>query len=576
MGKILIADDALIDRELFGSFLEKEGHEISYAETGAQALKQASLTIPDLILLDVVMPDMNGLDACRHLRLDPLLAEIPIILMTGKELHDDRLKGLEAGADDVLFKPVNMHELRARVKTIMRLNRYRKLVQERTTNERARADREASYVSVLEGWARALELRGIEPEGHIQRVTRMTLRLARALHASEQALASIRWGVLLHDSGKCGVPDHILKRQDPTEIERETLRKHPEYAYDLFCNTDALQAAIEIPYCHHERWDGSGYPRGLKAEAIPLAARIFAVADAWDILTAEPPCGKGGSKEFARQQIVEQAGKRFDPAVVKAFDAMLTPDDMIALIEPALTPKEARRAARADSRRARRHARFSMSSRGAKLHFVSALTLISVIPALAFLYMAMRGFIGSQIGWVTLVPLAITVAALMGLGYSILAKYPASVIRMRHWVEGLAKGNTPMHIELSSDEDDLVAIERCLREVVRQSQQRIRTLELQTEALLVAERQRVAIEGLGAACHHLGQPATSISIALYMIRRANTSPQVTPLIDQCQQAADAMAEILQKLQYIANYRTEPYLVTDDIAPVPDSQKILKL
>ncbi len=576
MGKILIADDALIDRELFGSFLAKEGHEISYAETGAQALKQASLTIPDLILLDVVMPDMNGLDACRHLRLDPLLAEIPIILMTGKELHDDRLKGLEAGADDVLFKPVNMHELRARVKNIMRLNRYRKLVQERTTHESTRADREASYVSVLEGWARALELRGIEPEGHIQRVTRMTLRLARALHASEHALLSIRWGVLLHDSGKCGVPDHILKKKDPTEKERETLRKHPEYAYDLFCNTDALQAAIEIPYCHHERWDGSGYPRGLKAEAIPLAARIFAVADAWDILTSEPPCGKGWSKEFARQQIVEQAGKRFDPAVVKAFDAMLTPDDMIALTEPALTTKEAKRAARAESRRTRRHARFSMSSRGAKLHFLSALTLISIIPALAFLYMAMRGFIGSQIGWVTLVPLAITVAALMGLGYGILAKYPASVIRMRHWVEGLAKGNTPMHIELSSDEDDLVAIERCLREVVRQSQQRIRTLEQQTEALLIAERQRVAIEGLGAACHHLGQPATSISIALYMIRRANTSPQVTPLIDQCQQAADAMAEILQKLQYIANYRTEPYLVADESDPAPDIQKILKL
>ncbi|MEI8242626.1 MAG: HD domain-containing phosphohydrolase [bacterium] len=576
MGKILIADDALIDRELFGSFLAKEGHEISYAETGAQALKQASLTIPDLILLDVVMPDMNGLDACRHLRLDPLLAEIPIILMTGKELHDDRLKGLEAGADDVLFKPVNMHELRARVKNIMRLNRYRKLVQERTTHESTRADREASYVSVLEGWARALELRGIEPEGHIQRVTRMTLRLARALHASEHALLSIRWGVLLHDSGKCGVPDHILKKKDPTEKERETLHKHPEYAYDLFCNTDALQAAIEIPYCHHERWDGSGYPRGLKAEAIPLAARIFAVADAWDILTSEPPCGKGWSKEFARQQIVEQAGKRFDPAVVKAFDAMLTPDDMIALTEPALTTKEAKRAARAESRRTRRHARFSMSSRGAKLHFLSALTLISIIPALAFLYMAMRGFIGSQIGWVTLVPLAITVAALMGLGYGILAKYPASVIRMRHWVEGLAKGNTPMHIELSSDEDDLVAIERCLREVVRQSQQRIRTLEQQTEALLIAERQRVAIEGLGAACHHLGQPATSISIALYMIRRANTSPQVTPLIDQCQQAADAMAEILQKLQYIANYRTEPYLVADESDPAPDIQKILKL
>ena len=143
-------------------------------------------------------------------------------------------------------------------------------------------------------------------------------------------------------------------------------------------------------------------------------------------------------------------------------------------------------------------------------------------------------------------------------------------------MEKLAKGDLPVRIELSADEDDLVAIERCLREVVRQSQQRVRMLELQTEALLVAERQRVAIEGLGAACHHLGQPATSITIALYMIRRANPSPEVAPLIDQGQQAADAMAEILQKLQHIANYRTEPYLLAVEGTPAADTNQILKV
>jgi putative two-component system response regulator len=578
MGKILIADDNPRDRELFGSALAAEGYEICHAKTGAQALQLASQNVPDLILLDETLPDMDGLEVCRHLRLDPLLAELPIILLeTGAEHHEAYLSGLEAGADSVLFKPLDMRELRARAKTILRLNRYRKLVNERTTNECARVERETSYESVLEGWARALELRGIEPEGHIQRVTGMTLRLARALHVPEDALASIRWGALLHDSGKCGVPDAILlKGRALSEKERTSLRKHPEYAYDLFCCTDALQAAIEIPYCHHERWDGAGYPRGLKGADIPLAARIFAVVDAWDILTSAPPCGKGWTRAFARQQILAQAEKRFDPEVVKAFDALLMPEDMEENAASEIPAAEAGHTAHIDHRHLHRFAHFSMSSRGVKLHFISAFLLISIIPALAFLYLAMRGFVGSSIGWAMLVPLAATVALLMTLGYGILAKYPASVIRLRHWAEGLAKGDMLLRIELPSDEDDLAAIERCLHQAVRQSQQRIHTLERQTEALLVAERQRVAIEGLGAACHHLGQPATRISMALHMIRLANTSPQIIPLLDQCQQATESMSEILQKLQHIASYRTEPYLVSAEGSPVEDNRQILKL
>ena len=134
----------------------------------------------------------------------------------------------------------------------------------------------------------------------------------------------------------------------------------------------------------------------------------------------------------------------------------------------------------------------------------------------------------------------------------------------------------PLHIEMPSDEDDLVAIEHCLIDIVRQSQQRIHTMERQTEALLIAERQRVAIEGLGAACHHLGQPATTLSISLFMIRRSNTSPEIAPLIDQCQQAADAMVDILQKLKYIANYRTEPYLLSVEGGPTADNPQILKV
>lgn len=577
MSKILIADDDPRDREILGSFLAKDGYELCYAETGAQALKQASQNIPDLILLDVVMPDMDGIEVCRHLRLDPLLAEVPILLMTGLEHRESCVIGLEAGADDVLYKPVNMLELRARVRNIVRLDRYRKLVQERTTNERVRIERETSYEAALEGWARALELRGVEPAGHIQRVTRMTLRLARELNVAEGSLTHIRWGALLHDSGKCGVPDSILRKGKPlSEAERGILRKHPEYARALFCCTPSLESAIEIPYCHHERWDGTGYPRRLKGEEIPLAARIFAVADAWDVLTSDPPCGKGWTKEFARQQIIEQAGKRFDPHIVDVFARSLTADNMRDDAARKVTEDAARKDARIDAKSSRRFAPFSMTSRGARFHFLSALILISIIPALALLYMILSGFIGSRVGWRTLVPLSIAVALLMALGYGLLAKYPASVVRLRRWVESLAKGDRPMRIELAADEDDLAAIERSLREVVRQSQERIHALELQTEALLTAERQRVAIEGLGAACHHLGQPAATLTMALHMIQRANTAPEMVPLIEQCQEAASAMAEILQKLQHIAAYRTEPYLVSSESHPAADRPQILKL
>ena len=577
MGTVLIADGNSHDREFLGSSLAGEGFEICYAANGPQTLKLASQNSPDLILLNAVLPDIDGLDVCRHLRLDPLLAEVPVILVTGKEHPEAYLTGLEAGADDVLFKPIDRSEIRIRVKNIVRLNRYRKLVNERKTSELARVEREASYESVLVGWARALELRGVEPDGHIQRVIQMTLRLARSRNVPAGSFTSIRWGVLLHDSGKCGLSDHIFAKGRPlSEKERNALRKHPEYAYDLFCCTAALQAAIEIPYCHHERWDGTGYPRGLKGEEIPLAARIFSVADAWDILTSAPPCGKGWSRAFARQQILAEAGKRFDPDIVRTFDDILTPEDMAESDAQTALAGEARQTAQPDERTSRRNSRFSMASRGAKIHFLSALMLISIIPSLAFVYLATRGFISSQIGWGTLVPLATTVALLMTLGYSILAKYPASVVRLRHWMEGLTRGNMPLHIEMPSDEDDLVAIEHCLIDIVRQSQQRIHTMERQTEALLIAERQRVAIEGLGAACHHLGQPATTLSISLFMIRRSNTSPEIAPLIDQCQQAADAMVDILQKLKYIANYRTEPYLLSVEGGPTADNPQILKV
>jgi len=177
-----------------------------------------------------------------------------------------------------------------------------------------------AYEETIEGWSRALDLRDQETEGHTQRVTELTLRLARAMNLPPEQLVHIRRGALLHDIGKMGVPDAILFKKGPlTEEEWEIMRQHPVYAYEMLSPIRYLQPALEIPYCHHERWDGSGYPRGLKGEEIPLAARLFAVADVYDALTSHRPYRPAWTQEAALEYLRQQAGKLFDPRVVELF-----------------------------------------------------------------------------------------------------------------------------------------------------------------------------------------------------------------------------------------------------------------
>jgi putative nucleotidyltransferase with HDIG domain len=179
---------------------------------------------------------------------------------------------------------------------------------------------EKAYQATLEGWVRALDLRDKETEGHTQRVTILTERLARSMGVDGDALVHITRGALLHDIGKMGIPDGILlKPGQLTEDERTLIRKHPVYAYEMLSPIHFLLPAIDIPYCHHEKWDGTGYPRGLKGEEIPFAARIFPVIDVWDALISDRPYRKGISKEEVRERIRIDAGKHFDPRVVEAF-----------------------------------------------------------------------------------------------------------------------------------------------------------------------------------------------------------------------------------------------------------------
>ena len=177
-----------------------------------------------------------------------------------------------------------------------------------------------SYESTLEGWAAALDLRDKETEGHSQRVTILTLKLAQAMGVSKEILIHLRQGALLHDIGKMAVPDHILHKKGPlTDQEKAIMRQHPVHAYNMLYPIAYLRSALDIPYCHHEKWDGSGYPRGLRGEEIPLSARIFTVIDVWDALRSDRPYRSAWTERETLDYIQAEAGKSLDPQVVKCF-----------------------------------------------------------------------------------------------------------------------------------------------------------------------------------------------------------------------------------------------------------------
>ena len=324
---ILIVDDDPAGRQTLESILDGQGYRLEIAENGIEALEKARQLLPDVILLDVMMPGMDGFEVCGHIRSDPALAEIPVIMLTALDDKKSLLDGLEAGADDYITKPYDRYELRARLIGITRLNRYRKLLDERAHIEQAHLQLLSAYDATIEGWSRAMDLRDKETEGHTQRVTVLSDKLAQLAGISEDNLIHTRRGALLHDIGKLGVPDAILLKTGAlTDEEWSIMRRHPQYAYDMIYPIEYLRPALDIPYCHHEKWDGSGYPRGLKGEEIPLAARVFAIIDVWDALTSDRPYRPAWDKQKTLKHINSESSKHFDPEIVKLFNKLIDQD----------------------------------------------------------------------------------------------------------------------------------------------------------------------------------------------------------------------------------------------------------
>jgi len=215
-------------------------------------------------------------------------------------------------------------EWRVRERTEELSRSVARLENEICERQRVEAELRESYDATLEGWSRALEMRERETAGHSKRVVNLTLLLAQKLGVSEDDIVNVRRGAILHDIGKMGVPDSILLKPGPLTLEEwEIMREHPRLAFDALSRVAFLRPALDIPYCHHEHWDGSGYPRGLRGEEIPLAARLFAVVDVWDALNSERPYRRAWSEQAVLAYIGQQAGRQFDPRVVSAFFEVL-------------------------------------------------------------------------------------------------------------------------------------------------------------------------------------------------------------------------------------------------------------
>ncbi len=327
--RILIVDDEIgITEVLYDLF--SETHDCDTAASAEEALEQLRDKDYQLVLSDITMPGMSGLEMIPHVKRQ--LPNAVVVMISGVQTVESAIGALRLGAFDYVMKPFDLRQVEAVVKRALEHNelitakqRYEtqleQLVEQRTAElDRALESLEEAYRSTLRALTAALETRDSETHGHSERVVSYSLRLGQEYGLSAAQMKALEFGSLLHDIGKIGVPDSILRKPGKlTDEEWTRMREHPHHGQQILRGIEFLEGAAQVVAQHHEKWDGSGYPLGLRGEEIDLCARIFAVADAFDAMTSDRVYRRGKSYEAAAKELDDWSGRQFDPKVVLAF-----------------------------------------------------------------------------------------------------------------------------------------------------------------------------------------------------------------------------------------------------------------
>lgn len=347
--RILIVDDEVEITEILADLLS-EDYECLKAASAEQALTLLRQQQFQLVISDITMPGMSGLEMIPHVK--QLSPETVVVMISGMQTVESAIGALRLGAFDYLMKPFDLRQVEAVVKRALEHhdlvtakqryeNHLEELVEQRTAElDRALNSLEGAYRSTLKALTAALETRDSETHGHSERVVSYSLRLGREYGLNSEEMKALEFGSLLHDIGKIGVPDSILRKPAKlTEEEWVRMREHPMHGQQILRGIEFLQGAARVVAQHHEKWDGTGYPLGLRAEDIDINARIFAVADAFDAITSDRVYRRGKSYEAASQELDDWAGRQFDPKVVEAFHRV-PKEDWEELHRISLLPKE--------------------------------------------------------------------------------------------------------------------------------------------------------------------------------------------------------------------------------------------
>ena len=309
--RLLLVDDEPTNLQVLRHILQAD-YRLLFATDGERALQVAREQRPDLVLLDIMMPHMDGYAVCCALKADAATASIPVIFITALNDSQDETAGFDVGAVDYLTKPVSPPVVRARVRNHLSLVRVDELRETR--------------LQIVQRLGRAAEYKDNETGLHVIRMSHFSQLLALAAGCSPAWAEDLLNAAPMHDVGKIGIPDAVLRKPGPLDADEwATMRRHPEIGAEIIGEhpSGVLQLAREIALAHHEKWDGSGYPRGLAGEAIPLSARIVAIADVFDALTTRRPYKEPWPVQDALDHIAAQAGKHFDPALVALFAPLL-------------------------------------------------------------------------------------------------------------------------------------------------------------------------------------------------------------------------------------------------------------